>query len=250
MTIHPLPGTFAAHSATESDVRLAFASHRLDETVVLRHGAWYRKVLRGRAMGISATVLRFARVAEWARHAGVSVEVGATDELELAVKSRIPPDRVIVRLGDCSAALISRAVEAGASRVILNTADQVDVVAAHSEFVPRVLVDVGGERADDLLLQVVSQHQLDLVGVHLSLEGAAHDVVGDAISQLAWLRRAHRVSVTRLSLAGFGGPRFDPPQLRRYLDAVDDGIELACIRCRYPRPALTVWPSPPALLPR
>jgi hypothetical protein len=41
----------------------------------------------------------------------------------------------------------------------------------------------------------------------------------------------------------------DPRKLRRVAQTINEVIEDACIRFRYPRPALTVSPSPITLLP-
>jgi hypothetical protein len=65
------------------------------------------------------------------------------------------------------------------------------------------------------------------------------------------IRREHNVLLTRVSLAGLdvGEHWLEPRILRRVAGAMGEVIGDACARHRYPRPALTLSPSPAALLP-
>jgi hypothetical protein len=71
------------------------------------------------------------------------------------------------------------------------------------------------------------------------------------IPEMARMRRAYRVLLTRVSLAGvdFDEGWLEPRVLRKVGEAIDEVIGDECARYRYPRPALTLSPTPAALLP-
>ncbi len=99
---------------------------------------------------------------------------------------------------------------------------------------------------------VLAHKELDLVGLHCRLEPG--DVVGAltlsrAIGEMAWIRRRYDVLVTQVSLADLDvGQRCERWVLRRVSGAISEVIDEACARHRFPRPALTLAPSPGALL--
>jgi hypothetical protein len=71
------------------------------------------------------------------------------------------------------------------------------------------------------------------------------------IAEMAGISRKFGGVLSRLSVGDVGltDGEVDPRSLRRVAQTINEVVEEACIRFRYPRPALTVSPSPITLLP-
>jgi hypothetical protein len=71
------------------------------------------------------------------------------------------------------------------------------------------------------------------------------------IAEMAGISRKWGGVLSRLSVGGVDLTESDadPRSLRRVAQTVNEVTEEACIRFRYPRPALTLSPSPITLLP-
>ena len=79
MITHAIGGVIRPRVAV---VRPVAADTRLDEALVLRRCAMYRKAFRGTAISYPADALRFEAVAVWTREHGVTVDVTSTDDLD------------------------------------------------------------------------------------------------------------------------------------------------------------------------
>ena len=137
---------------------------RLDITVALRRCATYRKALRGAAISYPADVLWMEPVATWVRRHGACVDVSSAEELELAVAKGIPPRRLVMHRADATARPIRLAVDAGAGRFVVDSAQQIAVLADSARRTQRVLVDVTAQPADALAAEVMAHPRLDLIG--------------------------------------------------------------------------------------
>jgi diaminopimelate decarboxylase len=227
----------------------------VDGTVVLRRCALYRDAFRYIAVSLPAELLRFEAVAEWARRQRVTVDVTTADELDHAISAGISPRRVVMHLASGTAAPIRRAANAGVGRFVVRSSQQIAIIASCAEQTQRVVVDVTTASAGALASEVLAHHHLDLIGLHCTL-GATDDAIGAVrqrgmIPEMARMRRAYGVLLTRVSLAGvdFDEGWLEPRVLRKVGEAIDEVIGDECARYRYPRPALTLSPTPAALLP-
>ena len=230
--IWSLPGDILArleHSVGRDAKPLAL----VDETVALRRCALYRDGFRGTAVGYPARLLGFDAVAEWIRRHGVTIDVTSANELDRALAAGIDPMHMVIYSED--AASIRRGVNAGAARFVVGSSLVIANVAASAERVQQVVVDAsddtGGALASDVSIGAVKLRQM--------------------VAEMSRIRRAHNVLLTRVSLAGLdvGGHWLEPRILRRVAEAMGEVIGDACARHRFPRPALTLSPSPAALLP-
>jgi diaminopimelate decarboxylase len=124
-------------------------------------------------------------------------------------------------------------------------------VLAHCTQKPRwVLVDV--TTADGRVAEgVLECAGLRLIGLHLRMESSSPTAdcyaaaVGQLIAQMAHLRRQIGVLLTRVSVAGAGALSPSPLTSRSLvaLDAaIEDAIDDACARHRFPRPVLVLAP--------
>ena len=153
------------------------------------------------------------------------------------------------------AASIRRGVDAGAARFVVASSLEIANVAASAERVQQVVVDASDHAVGALASDVLTHPELELIGLHCNLDDP-DDAIGavklrQMVADMSRIRRAHNVLLTRVSLAGLdvGGHWLEPRILRRVAEAMGEVIGVACARHLFPRPALTLSPSPAALLP-
>ena len=247
-----LPGDILArleHSVGRDAKPLAL----VDETVALRRCALYRDGFRGTAVGYPARLLGFDALAEWIRRHGVTIDVTSANELDRALAAGIDPKHMVMYSGD--AASIRRGVDAGAARFVVASSLEIANVAASAERVQQVVVDASDHAVGALASDVLTHPELELIGLHCNLDDP-DDAIGavklrQMIAEMSRIRGAHNVLLTRVSLAGLdvGGHWLEPRILRRVAEAMGEVIGDACARHLFPRPALTLSPSPAALLP-
>ena len=218
---------------------------RLDVTIALRRCATYRKAFRGAAISYPAGILWMDPVADWVKRHGVNVDVTSVDELDLAVAKGISPSRLIMHRDDATARPIRLAVNAGVGRFVVDSGQQIAMLASSAQGPLRVLVDVTTQSADALATEVMSRQRLDLIGLHSRLgdsdQETAGDTVGEMIAQMSWIRRKHGVILTRVSLAEAAATELcERSYLRGVAEDLDEAVDDACARYRYPRPALVL----------
>ena len=250
----PLVATSGARSrVAEVAPAVARLDPRLDITVALRRCATYRKLLRGAAISYPAGVLWMDPVADWARRRGVCVDVSSVDEMNLAVAKGISPQRLVMHRADATARPIRVAVNAGAGRFVVDSVQQVAVLAASAARTQRLLVDVTAQSADVLAAEIMARPRLDLIGLHCRVDDRDREptgeIVREMIAQMSWIRHQHAVILTRISLAGAAELCCDRSYLRDVSEELDEALDDACARFRYPRPALVLPISRSALNP-
>jgi hypothetical protein len=93
-------------------------------------------------------------------------------------------------------------------------------------------------------------HDLHYRADGADLTGVAEIIVA-MIAEMAGITRKSGGVLSRLSVGDVDltDGEVDPRRLRRVAQTINEVTEDACIRFRYPRPALTVSPSPITLLP-
>jgi diaminopimelate decarboxylase len=111
------------------------------------------------------------------------------------------------------------------------------------------------QSADAVAAQVMARPRLDLIGLHCRLGEAGRDAAGDGvqemIAQMSWIRCKYDVILTRVSIAEFHAAEAgcDRSYLRVVSEDLDEAIDDACARYRYPRPALVIAMRRSALSP-
>jgi hypothetical protein len=225
---------------------------RLIETMVLRRCAQYRKAFRGSAVSYPADALRLYPVARWISRHGVTVDVRSAQELRRASSSGVLVPQIVMRCVDGATPLLHCAANIGVGRFVVDSAEQVAALATAMGRTRQVVVDVAAPEPDLLVAKVAENRRLNLIGLHCRLDDdgdtTAADIARGMIGQMSGLRRAHSVILTRISLANFDGGDGGRHTLRRHAALIEHAVEDACIRFRYPRPALTLAPSRAALL--
>jgi len=223
---------------------------RLDEAIALRRFAMYRNVFRGTAIGYPAEAICFDAIAGWMRRQGVTIDVTGIDQLDWAVIAGIHPSHIVMHGLDEASGPV--ALDHGVGRVIVDSADRLAALRASATRPQGVLVDVTDAYLDG---PVAADRRVEVQGLHYRTGGAdiagLAEIVFGMIAEMTriWREQAvvlSRVSVSDVDLTECDG---DPRILRRAAQTIEEVVEEACIRFRYPRPALTVSPSPTTLLP-
>ena len=245
MILHP----FDAIADRRVDIGSRLATDvRLDEAIALRRCAMYRKAFRGTAIGYPAAAIRLDAIAGWMRREGVTVDVASADELDWAVIAGIHPSHIVMHGLDEAAGLIAL----GVGRVIVESAEQMAMLRWCATGPQAVLVDVTDACLETPLMV---DHRVQFHGLHYRAGGAditgLAEIISAMIAEMAGITRKWGGVLSRLSVGGVDltDGEIDPRGLRRVAQTINEVVEEACIRFRYPRPALTLSPSPITLLP-
>jgi Pyridoxal-dependent decarboxylase, pyridoxal binding domain len=223
---------------------------RLDEAIALRRCALYRTAFRGAAIGYPADAIRHEAIAGWMRRQGVTVDVAGLDELDWAVVAGIRPSHIVMhRFNEASGPIV---LDYGVGRVIVESAEQVAMLCASTARPQGILLDVTDACLDD---PATVDRRLWLDGLHYRADGAdladLSEILFGMIAEMALMSRKRAAVLSRLSVGDVDLTDCDgdPRSLRRVAQTIDEVVEEACVRFRYPRPALTVSPRPATLLP-
>ena len=189
----------------------------------------------------------------WSLPGDILARLEHSNELDRALAAGIDPLHMVMYSGD--AASIRRGVDAGAARFVVASSLEIANVAASAERVQQVVVDASDHAVGASPSDVLTHPVLELIGLHCNLDDP-DDAIGavklrQMIAEMLRIRGAHNVLLTRVSLAGLdvGGHWLEPRILRRVAEAMGEVIGDAYARHLFPRPALTLSPSPAALLP-
>jgi hypothetical protein len=247
MTVHWIEGV-ADHSV-DIGARLA-TDVRLYEAIALRRCAMYRTAFRAAAVGYPAEAMRVDAIAGWMRRQGVTVDVACVDDLDWTAVAGIHPSHIVMHeLDEVSGPL---ALGYGVSRVIVDSAAQMAILCTSGTRPQCVLLDVTDGHVDEAM---IADRRVRLDGLHYVTDGA--DIAGLAeilfgmIAEMTLISRRRAEVMSRLSVGDVDLTDMDddPRSLRRVAETIDEIVEEACVRFRYPRPALTISPRPSTLLP-
>jgi diaminopimelate decarboxylase len=213
-------------------------------------GAMYRNAFRGTAIGYPAEAVRCDAIAGWMRRQGVTVDVTGVDELDWAVVAGIRPSHIVMHGFDEGSGAI--ALDYGVGRVIVDSAEQVAMLRASATRPQGILLDITDACLDD---PATVDRRVWLDGLHYQADGA--DIAGlsenlfGMVAEMALISRKRAAVLSRLSVGDVDLTNCDgdPRSLRRAAGTIDEVVEEACVRFRYPRPALTVSPRPSTLMP-
>ncbi|RVW11152.1 diaminopimelate decarboxylase [Prescottella agglutinans] len=250
----------------------------LDEDDVRHRCRTYRSVFPEAEIAYAAKALMIRSVASWVTQEGLSVDVCSSGELAIALSAGIDPRRIILHGNAKTASELRTAADAGVGRIVVDSHTEIRLLASVAAARQKVLVRVTpgidihghpavttgvddqkfgfpitGGHADAAVRLVLEQANLELVGLHCHLGSQITDprVFGTAvdrlIGQMDQVRRDHGPILTDLDLGGGhavpyrpGDPQIDLTELAR---TIDDALDDACARNRFPRPQLTLEPG-------
>ena len=195
--------------------------------------------------------MRCEAIAGWMRRQGVTVDVTGVDELDWAVVAGIRPSHIVMYGFDEGSGAI--ALDYGVDRVIVDSAEEVAMLRASATRPQGILLDITDACLDD---PATVDRRVWLDGLHYRADGAdiagLSEILFGMIAEMALISRKRAAVLSRLSVGDVDLTNCDgdPRSLRRAAGTIDEVVEAACVRFRYPRPALTLRPDRPPCSPR
>ncbi|ORW48756.1 diaminopimelate decarboxylase [Mycobacterium paraense] len=262
-------------AATELAASFGTPSYVVDEEDFRARIRNYRAALPGAEVIYAGRALLSAAVAGWAADEGAGVDVCSGGELATALTGEVPPSRIILSGNAKTAGELDDAVAAGVGRIVIDTPNEIALLAGRVRRRQRVLIRVipdidagavsagvldqkfgfalAGGQAYGAVKRVLDQPWLDLVGLHCQLGSqlAGVGLYGEAIRQvialMAQVRDRHGIVLDELNLGGghavpyrSGDPELDPRALGAVIDAT---LQSACTKYGYPRPRIVIQPG-------
>ena len=220
-------------------------------------------------------------IARWVADEGLSLDVSTGGELAVALAAGFPPGRIVMHGNNKSVRELSRAIDAGVGRIVLDSIGEIDRLAdlaaerghrqgvlvratvgveAHThEFIATAHEDqkfgfslASGAAAEAVRL-VLSRPSLDLVGVHAHIGSQIFDTAGFEVSAhrvvglLAQIRDEHGIDLPELDLGGGFGIAYvegdDPPDIVAVAKALAEIVDRECAGHGLAVPRLAVEPG-------
>jgi diaminopimelate decarboxylase len=219
-------------------------------------------------------------VARWAVEEGLGIDVASGGELAVALAAGVPGERLLMHGNNKSADEIRRALEVGVGRVVVDSLQEVDRIAAiagdlgvRASVLVRVTVGVEAHThefiatahedqkfglslasgaAREAIDRVVAQPALDFRGLHSHIGSQIFDAAGFevAAARLVGLMtelHASGIAVHELNLGGGMGIAYvaddDPVDVSAMGKAIQSIVEDACARAELPLPRLAFEPG-------
>nr|WP_237735081.1 diaminopimelate decarboxylase [Rhodococcus sp. JVH1] len=183
-----------------------------------------------------------ARSVAGQRHALV---VHSHHEGVLARRSGVDPDRIIQLIGSAESGSCSVMMLAAGrvGRIVVDADAPIEAIRTSGPAPQQTIVRVHTPRcAEAAVGRVVAAAALDLVGVRCDTAptpDGIRDQVLTAVAVMCDAYREHRVLMTQLHV-GIATGRTDIDGAPDLGEALDDALDEACIRNRFPRPSLAV----------
>jgi diaminopimelate decarboxylase len=190
----------------------------------------YRKAFAQDDVSFPASGLKLPGAAKWVSGHGLAVDVYSNSELALAISAGIRPARMVVHGDEAGAPTIAHAVQAGVRRFVVGSPESAAALVEGGTRTAHVLVDRTTWRVEDAASAI--DDRLTLIGLHGRLDPRA---IGPMVGDMAQVWRNYGSILTCLSLASD-----DVDGLPGLAAAVDDELDEACARWRFPRPVLVL----------
>jgi len=262
-------------AATEIAADFGTPTYVIDEADFRARIRRYRAALPDVELVYAGDALLSTAVAGWAAAEGAGVDVCSAGELATVLAGEVPPSQIILNGNAKTAGELDNAVAAGVGRVVIDTPNEIALLAGRVRRRQRVLVRVipdidadpmsagvldqrfgfalaGGEAAR-AIKRVLDQPWLDLVGLHCQLGSQLTDagLYGEAVRQMvavmAEIRDRHEVVLTELNLGGGHAVPYISGDLElslRELGAIiDAALASACAEYKYPCPKIVIEPG-------
>lgn len=250
----------------------------VDETEVRRRCQAYRKHFPEGEIVYAAKALLTKAVAGWIAEEGLSLDVCSGGELAVALAAGVDPARIVLHGSGKPFAELEAAVAAGVGRIVIDSLTEITLLSALVSRRQQVLlrlspgIDVhghpavktgvadqkfgfplGSAQAAEAIERVLRQPALELVGFHCHLGSQIHDpdFYGEAVrrlvAEMSRVRMEYGVLLTQLDLGGGHAVayRSGDAELNLYelADIIEDALDAACARHRFPRPRIALEPG-------
>ncbi|MFI1157291.1 diaminopimelate decarboxylase [Streptomyces sioyaensis] len=265
---------------TEVADRFGTPSYVLDEDEIRRRCRAYLRAFPDAEVYYAAKAFLCRAMVHWVQEEGLGLDVCSAGELELAVTTGFPPERMVLHGNAKSPADLRAALRLGVGRIALDNTSEIARLAAavpagsRQKVLIRVVpgIAAGGHAkirtgtddqkfglsiadgsAQHAIARVLSQPRLELVGLHCHLGSQITTVkpylsaVRRLIGLLARIREQHGSTLPELNLGGGHGVAYRPGEPALDLASLGARIraELAggCAAAGLPVPRLAVEPG-------
>ncbi|MFK0260880.1 diaminopimelate decarboxylase [Streptomyces angustmyceticus] len=265
---------------TEVADRFGTPAYVLDEAEVRDRCRAYLRAFPGTDVCYAAKAFLCRAMVHWVREEGLGLDVCSAGELELAVTSGFPPERIVLHGNAKSPADLQAALRLGVGRIVIDSTSEIARLAAavpagsRQKVLVRVVpgIAAGGHAkirtgtddqkfglsladgsAQHAITRVLGQTRLELVGLHCHLGSQITTVkpylsaVRRLIGLLARIHEQHGLTLPELDLGGGHGIAYRPGEPTLDLASLGHRIraELArgCAAAGLPVPRLAVEPG-------
>jgi diaminopimelate decarboxylase len=272
--------TVGAVSLAEAADRFGTPLYVLDEDEVRQRCRTYAAAFPDADVVYAAKAFLCRAVAHWVREEGLGLDVCSAGELELAVTTGFPPERIVLHGNAKSPQDLHAALRLGVGRIVIDSTSEIARLAA---LIPagasqRIMVRVvpgiaaGGHAAvrtgtdgqkfglsiadgsaRHAIARVLGQSRLELVGLHCHIGSQIATVkpyvaaIRRLVGLMARIRDEHGVVLPQLDLGGGHAIAYRPGEAATDVTALAARVraELAdgCARAGLPVPRLTVEPG-------
>ncbi|WP_392674587.1 diaminopimelate decarboxylase [Streptomyces sp. LN785] len=265
---------------TEVAERFGTPAYVLDEGEVRDRCRTYRQVFPDGEVLYAAKAFLCRAMVHWVQEEGLGLDVCSAGELELAVTTGFPPERIVLHGNAKSPRDLDTALRLGVGRIVIDSASEIARIAAlvgphgHQKVLVRVVPGIvaGGHEkirtgtedqkfglsiadgsAQHAIVRILDQPQLELVGLHCHLGSQITSVkpylaaVRRVVGLMSRLHKQHSITLPELDLGGGHGIAYRPGEDALDITTLARRIraELAggCQAAGIPVPRLTIEPG-------
>ncbi|MFE3169638.1 diaminopimelate decarboxylase [Streptomyces sp. NPDC059224] len=281
-TTEPRPGDLAVGGVPLAEVADRFGTpvYVLDEDEVRERCRTYRHAFPDAEVLYAAKAFLCRAMVHWTEEEGLGLDVCSAGELELAVTTGFPPERIVLHGNAKSPRDLETALRLGVGRIVIDSPSEIARLAAavgpdgHQKVMVRVVpgISAGGHEkirtgtddqkfglsiadgyAQHAIARILDQPQLELTGLHCHLGSQITSVkpylaaVRRVVGLMARLHEQHGLVLPELDLGGGHGIAYRPGEEALDLTALARkvGAELteACAAAGLPVPRLIIEPG-------
>ncbi|MEV6292581.1 diaminopimelate decarboxylase [Streptomyces sp. NPDC051896] len=281
-TAEPAPCGLAVGGVPLAEVADRFGTpvYVLDETEVRDRCRTYRGAFPDAEVLYAAKAFLCRAMARWMDEEGLGLDVCSAGELELAVTTGFPPERIVLHGNAKSPRDLDAALRLGVGRIVIDSPAEIARLAAavgpdgHQKVMVRVVpgVSAGGHEkirtgtdgqkfglsisdghAQHAIARILDQPQLELTGLHCHLGSQIVGVkpylvaVRRMVGLMARLHEQHGLVLPELDLGGGHGIAYRPGEAALDLTAlarkVRAELAVSCAAAGLPVPRLIIEPG-------
>ncbi|MEV5787706.1 diaminopimelate decarboxylase [Streptomyces sp. NPDC048448] len=260
--------------------RFGTPAYVLDESEVRERCRTYRHAFPDADVLYAAKAFLCRGMAHWVEEEGLGLDVCSAGELELAVTTGFPPERIVLHGNAKSPHDLESALRLGVGRIVIDSPSEIARLAAavgpggHQKVMVRVVpaISAGGHEkirtgtddqkfglsmadgyAQHAIARILDQPQLELTGLHCHLGSQISSVkpylvaVRRMVGLMARLREQHGLVLPELDLGGGHGIAYRPGEQALDLTAlarrVRSELTEACAAAGLTVPRLMIEPG-------
>ncbi|WP_084960861.1 diaminopimelate decarboxylase [Thermoactinospora rubra] len=253
----------------------------IDEEDVRSRMRDYAEAFAGSDVHYAGKAFLCKEIVRWLRDEGLGLDVASGGELAVALSVGFPPERVTMHGNNKSVAELSRALEAGVGRIVVDSFEEIarlGFLAGERGVRPKVMIRVttgveahthefiatahddqkfglslNSGAAAEAVHRVLALPQLELVGLHSHIGSQIVDTAGFEVAArrlaalLVQIKDEHGVVLPELDLGGGYGIAYvegdDAPDIKEIADSLREIVAKVCTDAGLPVPRLTVEPG-------